>query len=80
MGQVIVQVEIMRQRNECTIHQLVASNTLTKAKCSPYTAPSVLSFGMLEHQGLCEIDFYSRLEVKTWWLFWLAHPRVQVLN
>ena len=62
----IVKVEIMKLQSEFQIHQLVASNISTKAKDSSGVAPNVLnSFGMLEHQGLHEIDFGSKLEVKT---------------
>ena len=75
-----MKVEIMKLQNEFQIHQLVASNISTKAKDSSGIAPNVLSFGMLEHQGLHEIDFGSKLEVKTRWLFPLASPHVYVLS
>ena len=73
---VVPKVEIMKLQNEFQIHQLVASNISTKAKDSSGVAPNVLSFGMLEHQGLHEIDFGSKLEVKTRWLFPLTRPHV----
>ena len=76
MGQVIMKVEIMKQQNEFQIHQLVASNISIKPKDSPGVAPNVLSFEMLEHQGLHEIDFGCKLEVKTRWLLPLACPHV----
>ena len=72
MGQVIVKVEIMGLQIEFQIRQLVASNTPTKAKGSFGIALNVLSFWMLEHQGLREIDLCTNREVKTEKLFLLA--------